>query len=259
MKKFFTILGAVCFGTLAYSQELLANPGFENDLASWSAGPSTSYTAPVISTVNPHSGAKSVGYISNSATTGFYQNIPVTEGKTYVISFWYKSAGDDSDTRLWSIYKNAGSNAVYSTPDANTDAFRTYNSYLPSAAVWTKYTAEMPAAPDAVSLDVAVRAYTSSTVAQFDDFSVMDKANMAVTDVSTFDKDVKMNTIVGNDLQIILPGRATVNIFSADGKLMSSDRINSGDKINTTSLTKGIYIVTVDNGAAKVSRKVMKK
>lgn len=258
MKKLFTILGAVCFGTLVFSQELLTNPGFEAGLSPWIAGPSTSYTAPTLSTTDGHTGTNSAGYSAVTATTGFYQNIPVTAGKTYVISFWYKSAGDDSDTRLWSVYKTATGTAVYTTADATTDSFRTNNGYLASATAWTKYTAEMPAGTDVTNLDVAVRAYNNATVAQFDDFSLMEKV-LAVSDVSGFDQQVKMNTIVGNSLQITLPGKATVNIFSADGKLMSSDRVNSGDKINTSSLTKGIYIVTVDNGAAKVSRKVMKK
>lgn len=86
----------------------------------------------------------------------------------------------------------------------------------------------------------------------------MDNANLAVTDVTSFDKQIKMNTIVGNALTVILPEKSTVNIYSVEGKLMSSNRVSSGESINTSSLTKGMYIVTVDNGSAKISRKVMK-
>lgn len=258
MKKIFTILGVVAITATAFSQELLVNPGFESGLTPWAGGPSGSYTAPVVSTTDVHTGAQSVGYNGITATTGFFQNIPVVAGKTYVISFWYKSAGDDTDTRLWSVYKDAAGAPVYTTTNADTDSFRTNNGYLPSAAAWTKHTAEMPAGTGVTNLDVAVRAYTGATVAQFDDFSLMDKATMAVSDVSNFDQQIKMNTNVGNALTVILPGRATVNIFTADGKLVSSNRINSGESINTSSLNKGMYIVTVDNGSAKVSRKVMK-
>jgi hypothetical protein len=91
-----------------------------------------------------------------------------------------------------------------------------------------------------------------------DDVIFQDKSTMAVTDVSSFDKQIKMNTNVGNALTVILPARATVNIYTAEGKLVNSNRIDSGQSINTSSLTKGMYIVTVDNGSAKVSRKVMK-
>ena len=86
----------------------------------------------------------------------------------------------------------------------------------------------------------------------------MDKATMAVSDVNGFDSQVKMNTKIGNALTVILPGKATVNMYTADGKLVTSNRVNSGESINTSNLTKGIYIVTVDNGSAKVSRKVIK-
>ncbi|KEY19172.1 T9SS type A sorting domain-containing protein [Kaistella antarctica] len=261
MKKLFTILGVVAITSTAFSQELLTNPGFEAGLAPWAAGGSPAYTAPTLSATDAHTGSNSVGYSMPAATTGFYQNVAVTAGKTYVISFWYKSAGDDTDTRLWSVYKDAANAVVYTagTPqDGTGDAFRTNNGYLPNAAAWTKYTAEMIAGPDVTTLDVAVRAYKLATVAQFDDFSLMDKANMAVTDVTSFDKQIKMNTNVGDALTIILPARATVNIFTAEGKLVSSNRIDSGQSINTSKLTKGMYIVTVDNGSAKVSRKVMK-
>lgn len=258
MKKIFTVLGVLAITATALAQELLVNPGFESGLAPWAAGPTGSYNAPAISTTDFHSGANSAGYTGVAATTGFFQNIPVVAGKTYVISFWYKSAGDDSDTRLWSVYKDGAGAPVYTTTNADTDSFRTNNGYLPSVAVWTKHSAEMPAGTGVTNLDVAVRAYTNATVAQFDDFSLMDKATMGVSDVSNFDEQIKMNTNVGNALTVILPGKATVNIFTADGKLVSSNRINSGESINTSSLNKGMYIVTVDNGSAKVSRKVMK-
>ena len=258
MKKIFTILSVVAITATAFSQELLVNPGFESGLAPWAKGPTGSYTAPVVSTTDVHAGVQSVGYSGVSATTGFFQNVPVIAGKTYVISFWYKSAGDDTDTRLWSVYKDAAGAPVYTTTNADTDSFRTNNGYLPSAAAWTKHSAEMPAGDLVTNLDVAVRVYNGATVAQFDDFSLRDKATMAVSDVTGFDKQVKMNTNVGNALTVILPARATVNIYTADGKLVSSNRIESGQSINTSSLTKGMYIVTVDNGSAKVSRKVMK-
>ncbi len=258
MKKIFTILGVVAITSTAFTQELLVNPGFEAGLAPWAAGTGNGYVAPVLSTSDAYTGTNSVGYSLPAATTGFYQNVPATAGKTYVISFWYKSAGDDSDTRIWSIFKDGGGVPVYTTADASTDKFRNDNGYLPTAAAWTKFTAEMPAGPGVTSLDVAVRAYKLTTVGQFDAFSAMDKATMAVTDVTGFDKQIKMNTNVGNALTVILPARATVNIYTAEGKLVSSNRIDSGQSINTSSLTKGMYIVTVDNGAAKVSRKVMK-
>lgn len=262
MKKIFTLLSVVALGISANAQNLLTNPGFESGLASWAAGTGTGYTAPTISTTDVHSGSNAAGYTSVGATTGFYQNIPVTEGKTYVITFWYKATGNATDgrSRIWSVYKNASGTAVYTTPNADTDQFRNNNNYLANAAAWTKYTAEMPAGTGVTNLDVAFRAYNTCSLFLVDDVSVEDKATMSTIDIKDFDKKVKMNTLVSDNLTLIeLPSKSTVNIYSVDGKLVSSNRVNSGESINVSKLQKGNYIVTVEDGTNKISRKIVKK
>ncbi|AZI67668.1 T9SS C-terminal target domain-containing protein [Kaistella daneshvariae] len=260
MKKIFTFLSVVAITATAFTQELLTNPGFETGLSPWAAGPTNTYTAPAIITTDAHSGAQSAGYVTVSATTGFYQNVAVTAGETYVISFWYKGTGNgtDSRARLWSLYKDTNGGTVYTTSKAEEDPFRSNNGYLPEATTWTKYTAEMIAGPNATNLEVAFRVYAGATNFMVDDFSVMNKKDLAVSDISAFDKQIKMNTDLGNALTVFLPSKATVNIYTAEGRLVSSTRVNSGDAINTSSLKKGMYIVTVDNGTAKVSRKAVK-
>jgi hypothetical protein len=257
MKKIFTLLCALTLTTAVSAQELLTNPGFETDLTGWSAGPTSSYTAPIISTTAPHSGTKSAGYTATTATTGFYQNVPVTGGSSYTISFWYKSSGDGTDARLWSVYKN-GTTAVYTTPNADTDLFRTNNSYLPDAAAWTLHTATMPAEATANNLDVAVRVYTGGT-AFFDDFSAAVTGSLSVMDPKTFDKQIVMNTLVEDQIAFRLPVRSTVNVYTMEGRLVSSDRVSDGQSLDASYLENGYYIVTVDNGSSKISRKILKK
>jgi hypothetical protein len=259
MKKIFTLLSVVALGISANAQNLLTNPGFESGLASWAAGTGTGYTAPTISTTDVHSGSNAAGYTSVGATTGFYQNVPVVTGKTYVITFWYKATGDGTDGRIWSVYKDASGAAVYTTADASTDQFRTNDLFLPPASVWTKYTAEMPAGPGVTNLDVAFRAYKNCTLFLVDDVSVEDKSTLGTIDIKDFDKKVKMNTLVAETLTLELPSKSTVNIYSIDGKLVSSNRVNSGEAINVSKLQKGNYIVTVEDGANKISRKIVKQ
>ncbi len=115
----------------------------------------------------------------------------------------------------------------------------------------------MPAHADATNLDVAFRAYGGQT-SFFDDIMAYEKGSMAVSDVAGFDKAVQFNTIVKDQITFKLPVKSTVNIYSADGKLVSSNRVENGGSVNTQSLVKGAYIVTVDNGANKISRKVIK-
>ena len=259
MKKIFTLLSVVALGISANAQNLLTNPGFESGLAPWAAGTGTGYTAPTISTTDVHSGSNAAGYTSVGATTGFYQNVPVVTGKTYVITFWYKATGDGTDGRIWSVYKDASGAAVYTTADASTDQFRTNDLFLPPASVWTKYTAEMPAGPGVTNLDVAFRAYKNCTLFLVDDVSVEDKSTLGTIDIKDFDKKVKMNTLVAETLTLELPSKSTVNIYSIDGKLVSSNRVNSGEAINVSKLQKGNYIVTVEDGANKISRKIVKQ
>lgn len=253
MKKIFTIL-SIAAVSLVSAQNLTVNSGFEAGLAPWAAGTNAAYTAPSIST-DAHSGSASASYVA-TATTGFFQNVPVTGGKTYVISFWYK-ATSASAARVWSIYKNAAGTAVYTTPDANTDNFRTLNKYLPAASAWTQYTVEMPAESTATNLDVAFRAYGGQT-SFFDDILAFEKGTMAVSDVAGFDKAVQFNTVVKDQISFKLPAKSTVNIYSTEGRLVSSNRVENGGSVSTQSLVKGTYIVTVDNGTDKISRKVIK-
>src|SRR5690606_35466516 len=234
MKKIFTTLTVLAVVSLS-AQNLLTNPSFENDLEGWAAGPSSSYTAPEVVTGDSQDGDKHVAYVSATATTGFYQAVDVTEGETYEINFWYKASGDDTDARLWSIFRDAEGGAVYTTADATEDEFRTNNGYLPTAAEWTFFTAKMPAGPGAANLEVAVRAYTGGNAA-FDNFAAgLEGTLMSVSDVNDFSNQVKMNTVVTDKLTLQLPERATVNIYTIEGKLVSSNRVDNGGSVSTAS------------------------
>lgn len=254
MKKIFTIL-SIAAVSLVSAQNLTVNSGFESGLAPWAAGTGSGYTAPTIATTGAHTGNNSATYTA-TATTGFYQNVPVTGGKTYVISFWYKSSGDDADSRLWSVYKSQAGTAVYTTDDASTDAFRTNNGYLPSASVWTQFTAEMPAAADATNLDVAFRVYNGGT-ASFDDILAYEKGTMAVNDLSKSKFSLVKNTLVGES--IAFAKTADIQIINASGQVVKAAKVTEGSTLNVSSLAKGVYIITGSVNGEKVAQKVIKK
>ncbi len=257
MKKLFTTLTVFAALTLS-AQNLLNNGSFESNFDGWAAGPTASYTAPEVVSGGSQDGDKHVAYNSPSATTGFFQNVPVTAGQDYEINFWYKSSGDDEDSRIWSIYRDTDGAAVYTTDDASTDEFRTLNLYLPTVGEWTYHTATMPAGTGAVSLDVAFRAYTGSNVT-FDNIKAGVAGSMSVSDVNNFVNGVKMNTVVTNKLTLQLTERATVNIYTMDGKLVSSNRVDNGGSIDTSAMAKGVYVVKVTNGTATTTQKIVKK
>lgn len=252
MKKIFTVLGVVSASLMMNAQNLLVNPGFESGLAPWAAGTSASYYAPSIST-DAHTGTKSANYSAVPATTGFFQNVPVTSGKSYKITFWYKSV-DGVGTRLWSVYKNAAGSAVYTTTDSTTDLFRTSNQYISPATVWTQYSAIMPAGTAVTNLDVAVRAY-GGTTAFFDDFSVTDAA-LAVSDLSISKHAIVRNTSVSNTLTFA--AKSDVQILNMAGQVVKSASVDNNSTLDISALPKGIYMVKgIVNGEESV-QKVMK-
>lgn len=259
MKKIFTILGITGVALMG-AQNLIPNAGFEN----WTAGAPDGFYVTGTTIVqgtgaNAHSGTYSVGITAPTAASGNKTINPspdpaVDVTKTYVFSGWVLDNTPNAKFKYWNQFRN--------TADLGANALQAAD-FTVDSPQWVFFSAEaMPPAAATVARP-GLRVYGESAtnnggVIYVDDVTFQDKATMAVTDVTSFDKQIKMNTNVGNALTVILPVRATVNIFTADGKLVSSNRMNSGESIDTSSLTKGMYIVTVDNGSAKVSRKVMK-
>lgn len=242
------------------AQQLLINPSFENGFTNWYDGPITSNIATVINT-DAYDGTKSVSYNAVTGSATFYQYVNVTAGKSYTISFWYKSGGDGTDTSLLSYYYGSCCstlNPIYTTTNPLQDSFRTNGGSLPSSNSWKKYTATMRAGTGAKVLRVQIRVESSATLARFDDFYAYEAGTLSTIDDNTFRKGIKMNTIVNEELKVFFPEKATINIYAMDGKLILSDRIKEG-AINMSSFSKGNYIVVVDNGSSKVSNKIIKK
>ncbi|UOE41725.1 T9SS type A sorting domain-containing protein [Chryseobacterium suipulveris] len=260
MKKIFTILSIAAIASLS-AQNLLVNPGFETwtDPAAkpdgWNAMNGGSKE-----TVTVHSGVNSVKLIPVAPNTNANiaaVDVPATENTQYSVGYWVLDNVANSRGRHWIQFRTASANI---TPGAGGAAFQpsTYTSDAPQW-VFVSATATTPATTTILRFDY--RVYSQNNIITdpiyFDDVQLVQGA-LAVTDVNSFDKAIKMNTIVGNELRVILPARATVNIYSAEGRLVSSNRVNSGEAINTSSLAKGNYIVTVSDGSATISRKVMK-
>jgi hypothetical protein len=211
----------------------------------------------MVQSTTAHSGTYSAG-LPSPATSNRTMNpttdIPVTVGTMYVFSGWYLDNTSTGRFRYWNQFRTA-------TADLGANNMQGAD-YSTDSPEWKFFSAEAAAPATAVVARPGLRVYPENNLGDgvilFDDILFYVKGTMAVTDVNTFDKAVKMNTMVGNELRLILPERATVNIYSAEGRLVSSNRVNSGEAINTSSMAKGTYLVTVDNGSAKVSRKVIK-
>ena len=255
MKKFYSLIAVIAASFTFAQTNLVQNPSFEDGLTSWAKGPIDSYTEPSILN-DGKEGAKSAGYTNAENTTGFYQDVAIEAGKTYVLSFWYKATGDGTDARIWSFLKDAKGGNVFLWDSIDEDPFRTSNGYLPTATVWTEHKIEFTNT-NAVSLQLALRSYKSSSTA-YDAFSLVDKATLGVGDVVKTKYTLIANTIA-NDVLKFGADSKNVQIINANGQVVKTANVNNGSNLNVSSLAKGVYVVTGEVNGQQVSQKFVKK
>ncbi|MFD2908853.1 T9SS type A sorting domain-containing protein [Flavobacterium ardleyense] len=258
MKKLYTLL-ALCTISLSLNAQtnLIPNGGFEV----WTAGAPEGWfvTGSTVAenTTIVHGGTSSLGLTSPASgnkTISPTNDIPVTQGAVYVFSGWYLDNDANARFKFWNQFRSASG-------DTGTNALQAAD-YSSDSPTWQFFTAE--ATPNALATvsRAGLRVYPGTAgagVIYFDDVMFYDKATLSMIDVEGFDNQVKMATLISDFLTIEMPTRATVNIYSVDGKLYSSNRVDSNEAINTQSLGAGVYIVTIQNDYAKTSRKVIKK
>lgn len=261
MKKIFTILGVAA--TIAVSaQNTIPNNGFET----WTDGSKpdswtfTSGTSLAKSTT-AHSGSASLQInapATGNSTATPTTDTPVTQGTTYVFSGWYLDNSAGARFKYWNQFRTA---AGTSGSDTGSNAMQAAD-YSTDSAEWKFFSAEAQPNATATVARPGLRVYPEGSgggLILLDDVLFYVKGSMAVIDTKDFDKQVQFNTVVKDQISFKLPVRSTVNIYSSEGKLISSNRVDNGGSINAQSLVKGTYIVTVDNGANKISRKIIKE
>jgi len=264
MKKLYTFLFITTSFVVVNAQtNLLLNPGFE----SWTNNlPDSWYNTGLTltqSTTIFHEGTSSCGLTSptsSSKTINPLVDIPVTQGVTYVFSGWYLDNQTNARFRYWNQFRTAPATDG-STSDAGSNTLQG-STYSTDSAEWQFFTAEGQPTATGVSARPGLRVYpensTGGGIIYFDDIKFYDKSTLSI-DTKEFDNQIKMDNVITSSLVITMPTRATVNIYSTDGKLITSRRVESNEPIDTQSLTAGVYLVTIQNDYAKTSRKIIKK
>lgn len=254
MKKFFTILGVVGIMSMVNAQNLVPNPGFESGLAPWAGGWVAGYTDPDIDTTLPHGGLNSAKYNNPAATTGFFQDIAITPGAQYTLSFWYKSSAS-SKARIWSNFKDTAGSPVYLNASASADPLRNNNSFLAAASSWTLITLNFTAPSDAVVFTLHVRAY-SGAVVSYDDFSLT-SGTLAVGEVAPSKYALVKNTLVKSEINFGADAK-NVKVYSMYGQIVREFSVKNNQTVNVSDLPKGNYIVTGTVNNNPVSQKILK-
>lgn len=256
MKKLYTLMFTAVLAFSASAQNLVTNGSFDDGLAGWTAGFPTSYTLPTLVPGDGSDGTNSAQY-TPTATTGFYQDVPVVAGNTIKISFWYKSTGDDTDSRIWSNYKDAAGTVIYQEATNTDDPLRNNNGWLATSATWTlkEITVVVPA--NATTLVLAVRAYSNSSVG-FDQFSVVDQT-LGVKQNAIAGLQVYPNPVVNGTLYINTTANASkaVAIYDVLGKQVVNTTTENA--VNVSNLNAGVYIVKVTEEGKTATRKLVIK
>lgn len=256
MKKLYTLSFILLASFLTgNAQNLVANPTFDSGLTSWIAGPTAGYALPTIVATDGSDSANSAQYIA-TATTGFYQEIPVTGGSQLDISFWYKSTGDNTDSRIWSNYKDAASTIVYQDATTTNDPLRTNNGYLPTATVWTQKTITVTAPATATTLVLAFRAYNGGTVS-YDQISVV-QTILSVKQNTIAGLNVYPNPVTDGTLYITSnsSNAKTVAVYDILGKQVLESK-TSNNAVNVSNLKGGAYIVKITEDGKTDTRKLI--
>lgn len=254
MKKIYTlfVIGVTFFGN---AQNLVTNPTFDSGLTGWTAGTTSGYTLPTLVTADGSDSTNSVQYIA-TATTGFYQEIPVTAGSQLTISFYYKSSGDGTDSRIWSNYKDANDAIVYQDATTANDPLRSNNVYLPNASNWTLKTIMVTAPANVTKLILAFRAYNGGTVS-FDQISVVQTV-LSVQEEKIAGLNVYPNPVKNGNLYITSNSNnaKTVVVYDILGKQVLESK-TSNNIVNVSSLKSGAYIVKVTEDGNTTTRKLI--
>ncbi|MDR6516845.1 carbohydrate binding domain-containing protein [Chryseobacterium camelliae] len=254
MKKIFTFLSIAGSLFFANAQNLVQNPGFETGtLAPWAAGWVSSYTAPTVVT-DAHTGTYSANY-NATATTGFFQNVNVTAGAQYTLSFWFKVSGSGNGARLWSSFLDANDGAINLVSDPASDPLRNNNQYLPKDGTWQQKVVTFTVPANATRLQLHVRTYNNSN-ATFDDFSLT-TGTLAVGEVTESRHRLIKNTLVKNETLTFGAQSKDVKIYNMFGQIVKTASVKENQLLNIAELAKGNYIVTGTVNNEPVSQKIL--
>lgn len=261
MKKLYTLLftAALAFSATAQTN-LVTNPSFNDGLTGWTAGFSTSYTLPTLNAADGSDASNSAQYVV-TATTGFYQKIPVVAGNTIKISFWYKAVGGDgTDARIWSNYEDAEGGIIYQNGNSSAvgDPLRTNNEYLESVATWTQHEITVVVPANATSLSLAVRAYSAGATVSFDQFSVIDQT-LGTSKNSIEGLKVYPNPVTNGMLYIDTNADASKDVVIYDVLGKQVVNTTTQNAVNVSKLNAGVYIVKVTEEGKTATRKLVIK
>lgn len=263
MKKIFTLLCIVTLGITANAQNLVASPDMESWDASTPSKPTgwtfVSTTGVTQDTTVSHGGTSSVKFVAPSTGNGScYIDIPAIAGTTYTLSYWVLDNDVNAKGRHWVQARTAGSatNITWTGTTFQPATYTTDN----SSWQYVTATSTTPATTAVLRFDYRVYAGTSSGgVIYVDDF-YLGEGTLSAVEIENFKKSVKLSsTLVQNSFDISLNGKANIKLISSTGQLIKTTSIQNSGTIDTSSLSKGVYMVQIETEGNFLVKKIVKQ
>jgi hypothetical protein len=258
MKTIFLFV-LIASGTICFSQNLIVNP----DLESW-----TKTTQPygwttadkcLKDSVNVHSGTYSCKqYATLSATKSVGQIITVTEGKKYILSFYFKTevTGTEHGCRIWCHWEDAVNNTIV---DPATDAVLKPSTYMKSDS-WQQFSVEITAPASANYFILEVRTYQNS-IAYLDDFLFEESVPTQLMEDPEYKTIIYPNP-ASDHLFIKSPeGIRHIEVLDLKGsKVLSSEHMDEFViTLNLHDLAPGAYLIRIYSNKKVFIKKFIKK
>lgn len=259
MKKLIFFVLLIVISLVSFSQNMIVNPGFETWEVSHKPNGWTTAQNCLKDSVQIKSGTYSCRHEGTTGATKYLgQTLPVGPGKSYSISFFYKTAttGTGNGCRLWCYWKdNNGDNFS----DPVTDAVLRPSKYLKSDT-WQQLSINIIAPAEAAAFYLEVRTYPNSIV-YWDDFifeeTVATWNNERTASCLEFYPNPSSDYLIINNLNNI----QYINIQSLAGTIIWSSGY-SGEQcvtIPVAGFADGIYILRVFSSGKLITRKFIKK
>ena len=263
MKKITLLLSFIVCVVFAQAQtNLVVNPSFET----WTGGNPDGWTiqspsngSVSVSTEKVLDGTSSLKVTGGSGTFPVWQSVPVTVGKTYILSMsYYIESGDNTDARIWSGFKNG--TTLFSENEMIATTYYSIlrgpgcenlngSSYFPDVkGEWKTYTVEFLVPANTTHFNFEFRTYKNPAVVYWDKISLVQKNT---TGTSNPTEDALQAFVSGKNLMIqnAVAG-STVEIYSALGSKVQTSTLEDG-KVSLDNLSKGLYVVRIGKKAQK--------
>ncbi|OJU38136.1 MAG: hypothetical protein BGN96_03490 [Bacteroidales bacterium 45-6] len=252
MRRLFLLFVLLATASVGFAQtNLVANPGFE----SWTDGKPdgwnySSSLTPIRDTTIVKNGVNALR-LEAPSTTNFSQNISITSGKVYELSFdYYVISGDGSDVRIWSGFRNSGTGSTMSAADMTTLGVFTNlrgpggsssTAYLPngSTPAWQSYKTSFTAPNGYDQFTYQINLYATSK-SVWDNFYFGEAASSGVSLAASSEPGFTVSGV--SLLAKNIPDGTDVAVYNVVGAKVLSAKVSSGE-VQLNSLQKGVYVV----------------